>query len=119
MRTFRVGGAGAILAFLAMTSSGFADEIPANLVGKWAVDASCGAADETITLTTTTIALGGEKPEAAEYFEDDSPAGNGAVHLSEEGVVSNWEFAADKDVLLYNEQGYGMGAAPTTYERCQ
>ncbi|WMT91961.1 hypothetical protein [Pelagibacterium sp. H642] len=118
MKTITMQIAGAALVFCATTSAGLAAEIPENLVGKWAVDGSCDGT-ETITLTAATIAIGDGEPEAAEYFEDDSPAGNGAVHLSEEGDVSNWEFAADQNVLLFNEQGYGMGVEPVAYQRCE
>ena len=107
----------AILTLCAMTTAGFADEIPEGIQGKWAAEAACEGGD-TITLTATTIAIGSDEPQAAEYYADDSPAGNGAVHFAEEGDVSNWEYAADQDVLLYNEEGYGMGVDPVVYERC-
>jgi hypothetical protein len=107
----------AIFTLFAMTTAGLADEIPADIQGKWAAEAACEGSD-TVTLTATTVAIGGDEPQAAEYYADDSPAGNGAVHFAEEGDVSNWEYATDQDVLLYNEEGYGMGVDPVVYERC-
>ncbi len=118
MKTTIARTAAAILALCAMTTTGFADEIPQDIQGKWAAGAACDG-DDAITLTATTIAIGSDEPQGAEYFEDDSPAGNGAVHFAEEGDVSNWEYDAEKGVLLFNEEGYGMGGEPTVYERCQ
>ena len=118
MRTTTARIAAAIFALCAMTVTGFGDEIPQDIQGKWAPTGACDG-DDAITLTATTIAFGSDEPQEAEYFEDDSPAGNGAVHLAEEGDVSNWEYDEEQNVLLFNQQGYGMGVAPVSYQRCE
>ena len=107
-----------IISALAIGTPALADEVPANLIGHWALDGACDVADKSIHVEEGTLAFGDQKGEAIEFFTNDSPTGNGAIHWSEEGVVDNFEFDATQDVLLHNTEGYGMGGRPDVYKRC-
>lgn len=107
-----------VVAALFTAAPAWADDVPASIVGHWALDGQCDQADNSIHIDPTTLAFGAEKGEAVEFMTDDSPAGNGAIHWSEEGVVDNFEFDEASDTLLHNTEGYGMGVAPEVYKRC-
>lgn len=107
-----------ILAFALAANPALADDVPANLNGHWALNGACGTATDAVHIKGNTLAFGSDAGQAVQFFPNDSPRGNGAIHWSEEGVVDNFEFDAEKDVLLHNSQGYGMGAAPEVYQRC-
>lgn len=96
-----------------------ADDVPAELHGHWAINGACEKTDDSIHIEGNTLSLGTAEAADVEFFPDDSPAGNGAIHWSEEGNVDNFEYAPDKDELLYNGEGYGMGVAPVVYKRCK
>lgn len=100
-------------------SPAWADEVPTDIVGHWALDGACDKADASIHIEPTTLAFGAAKGEAVEFMTNDSPAGNGAIHWSEEGVVDNFEFDTASDTLLHNTEGYGMGRTPEVYKRCK
>jgi hypothetical protein len=104
---------------LAVAIPAWADEVPQNLMGHWAEKGECGNANKSIHISATTLAFGTKKGDAVEFLNNDSPAGNGAIHWSEEGVVDNFEYNATKDELLHNSEGYGMGGAPQIYQRCK
>lgn len=95
------------------------DEVPAELVGHWAVNGACDDVEKSITIAAGTLAMGSTAPDAITFFPDDSPAGNGAIHWAEEGVVDNFEYDPAKDSLYHNSEGYGMGVAPEVYTRCK
>lgn len=97
----------------------FADEVPANLHGHWALEGACDKTDDSIHIEAGTLSFGTEKGEAVEFYPDDSPSGNGAIHWSEEGVVDNFEYDPTQDILLHNGEGYGMGGKPDVYKRCK
>ena len=107
----------AVAAFATITPA-WADEIPAELIGHWAIEGACDSADKSIHIDAASLAFGDQAGEAVEFMTDDSPAGNGAIHWSEEGVVDNFEFDTASDTLLHNTEGYGMGVAPEVYQRC-
>lgn len=108
----------ALVVIALTTFPALADDVPAELVGHWAVDGACDKADSSIHVETGTLAMGAGEPAAITFAADDSPSGNGAIHWAEEGNVDNFEFDKANDVLLYNAQGYGMGVAAVTYKRC-
>jgi hypothetical protein len=100
-------------------SPAWADEVPADIVGHWALNGACDKVDAAIHIDATTLAFGDAKGEAVDFMADDSPSGNGAIHWSEEGVVDNFEFDPTTDTLSHNAEGYGMGGAPEVYKRCK
>jgi len=104
---------------ICVVSPAWADEVPSDIIGHWAIDGACGKADKSIHIDATTLGFGEEKGDAVEFMTDDSPTGNGAIHWSEEGVVDNFEFDTANDTLLHNNEGYGMGSAPEVYKRCK
>jgi hypothetical protein len=53
------------------------------------------------------------------FYPEDSPSGNGAIHWDDEGSVDNFEYVPDKDELIYNSMGYGMGEPGVLYKRCK
>ncbi|MDB5531426.1 MAG: hypothetical protein JWR51_4529 [Devosia sp.] len=108
-----------VFAALCAASPAWADEVPADILGHWALDGQCDKADKSIHIDATTLAFGAQKGDAVEFMTDDSPAGNGAIHWSEEGVVDNFEFDTASGTLLHNTEGYGMGLAPEVYKRCK
>jgi hypothetical protein len=107
-----------ILAALSIAPA-LADDVPANLLGHWALDGACDKSDDSIHIETATLSFGTQKGEAIEFYPDDSPSGNGAIHWSEEGVVDNFEYDPTQDILLHNGEGYGMGQKPDVYKRCK
>lgn len=107
-----------IAAAVCAVTPAWADEVPADLIGHWAIEGACDSADASIHIDATTLAFGAQPGEAVEFMSNDSPAGNGAIHWSEEGVVDNFEFDTASDTLLHNTEGYGMGVAPEVYQRC-
>ena len=102
---------------LAITPA-LANDMPEELVGTWAVEGQCDQEDSIIHITADSLAMGAGEAMAIDYFEADSPAGNGAIHWAEEGNVDNFEYASETDQLLYNAEGYGMGIDPVVYDRC-
>ncbi len=58
--------------------------------------------------------------EAAEivYVPNDDGAGHGAIHWAQEGNVDNFVYAAGKDAIVHNVQGYHMPGA-VLYQRCK
>lgn len=108
----------AVAAILTITPA-LADDIPPELHGMWGANGACDSQMTTIMFDATTLRYqDADGPADALYSPDDSPRGNGAIHFAEEGNVSNWDYDAGSDVLLYNEQGYGMGVPPVVYSRC-
>jgi hypothetical protein len=109
---------GALLCFAPGVA--LADDIPADIQGLWGIEGDCGNQASVIALGSNTLRFQDADEDAgAVWTENDSPSGHGAVHFAEEGDVSNFEYDPDKDVLLFNEQGYGMGVAPIVYTRCE
>ncbi|MGV3548696.1 hypothetical protein [Rhizobium sp.] len=114
----RITIAVAISAFVLTVAPAYADEVPANLIGHWALKGACDTASASIHIKGNSLAFGSDQGAAVEFFPGDSPRGNGAIHWSEEGVVDNFEFDSARDVLLHNAEGYGMGGTPEVYTRC-
>lgn len=96
-----------------------ADDVPAELVGHWALDGACDDVEKSITVAADTLAMGSTAADEITFYPDDSPAGNGAIHWAEEGVVDNFEYDPTADTLSHNPEGYGMGVAPEVYTRCK
>jgi hypothetical protein len=52
------------------------------------------------------------------YFAaKESRRGYGVIYYREEGNVDNFEYASDKDQIIYNPEGFGMGKS-VLYARC-
>ncbi len=100
------------------TSAAFAQDetIPKAAQGVWAKGGKCHG--QTVTITADTLQYKGEKPEAVFFAPKESPRGYGAIHNKEEGFVDNFEYADNKDQLIYNPEGFGMGK-PVLYKRCR
>ncbi|MDI6029394.1 hypothetical protein QBK99_24880 [Corticibacterium sp. UT-5YL-CI-8] len=99
------------------TSTAFAQDttVPKAAQGVWAEGGKCHG--ETVSITSDTLQYKGAKPEAVYFTPKDSPSGYGVIYNRQEGVVDNFEYADDKDHLIYNPEGFGMGA-PVLYKRC-
>lgn len=110
---FAVGLAG--LAFAAGAAVARDAKIPTPAQGVWAEGGKCRG--ETVTFTANTLQYKGAKPEAAYFAPKESPRGYGAIHYVQEGNVDNFEYAADKDQMIYNPEGFGMGKS-VVYKRC-
>ena len=87
----------------------FADDtkVPTAAQGVWAEAGKCSGT--TVTVTANTLQYKGQKSQAVFFAAKESPRGYGAIHYTEEGNVDNFEYANDKDLMLYNPQGFGMG----------
>ncbi|MBL8575611.1 MAG: hypothetical protein JNK47_00165 [Mesorhizobium sp.] len=109
----------AVSAVLLGSAPAWANNVPDNLLGHWALGGECGSANKSIHIAATTLGFGKNKADAVEFIANDSPSGNGAIHWSEEGVVDNFEYDTTNDVLLHNTEGYGIGGAPEVYKRCK
>ncbi|MCP2137827.1 hypothetical protein J2S28_004951 [Rhizobium sp. SLBN-94] len=114
-RTFIIAG---LFSSVLLTSAAFADEakIPKAAQGVWAEGGKCSGS--TVTITAGTLQYKGAKPDAVYFAPKESPRGYGAIHYVEEGNVDNFEYAADKDQMIYNPEGFGMGK-PVLYKRCR
>jgi hypothetical protein len=101
-----------------VSSAAFAQDgkIPKAAQGVWAEGGKCHG--QTVTFTADTLHYKGQRPNAAYFAPNESPRGYGAIHYVEEGNVDNFEYAADKDEMIYNPEGFGMGKA-ILYKRCR
>jgi len=104
------------LAFVSNAAFAAEAKIPKAAHGVWAEGGKCSGL--TVTITASTLQYKGNKPDAVYFAPKESPSGYGAIHYVEEGVVDNFEYAADKDQMIYNPEGFGMGK-PVLYKRCR
>lgn len=102
---------------LSWSASASADDtkVPAAAQGVWAAAGKCSGT--TVTFTAKTLQYKGQKAQAVFFAPKESPRGYGAIHYKQEGNVDNFEYADDKDQMLYNPEGFGMGK-PVLYKRC-
>ncbi len=105
------------LAFISISGTAFAadETVPKAAQGVWAKGGKCRG--ETVTVTASTLRYKGGKPKAVYFAPKEARSGYGVIHDKEEGVVDNFEYADDKDRLIYNPEGFGMGK-PVLYKRC-
>ncbi|CAM5776151.1 hypothetical protein LMIY3S_05383 [Labrys miyagiensis] len=104
------------LVFVSSSASAAGAKVPKAAQGVWAEGGKCRGS--TVTITAGTLKYKGSKPSAVYFAPKESPRGYGAIHYVEEGNVDNFEYAADKDQLLYNPEGFGMGKS-VLYKRCR
>ncbi|WP_244483224.1 DUF4087 domain-containing protein [Mesorhizobium sp. 1M-11] len=90
-------------------------KVPASAQGVWAEAGKCSGT--TVTFTAGTLQYKGQKAQAVFFAPKESPRGYGAIHYKQEGNVDNFEYADDKDQMLYNPEGFGMGKS-VLYKRC-
>ncbi|MFE0015077.1 DUF4087 domain-containing protein [Mesorhizobium sp. NPDC059054] len=90
-------------------------KVPAAAQGVWAEAGKCSGT--TVTFTAGTLQYKGQKAQAVFFTPKESPRGYGAIHYKQEGNVDNFEYADDKDQMLYNPEGFGMGKS-VLYKRC-
>lgn len=114
-RVFVIAG---LLGSAVLSGGAFAEDegIPRAAQGIWAEAGKCQG--RTVSFTADTLQYKGEEPQAAYFAPGESPSGNGAIHYKEEGNVDNFEYAAGKDQMIYNPEGFGMGK-PVLYKRCR
>ncbi len=119
MRNVARFGLFALLAASVLAGPAFADDsdIPDNLQGTWAINGACNNTARTIDIIGNTLAIGTGAPAVVTYVPNDSPDGNDAIHFTDEGDVSNFEYIGSQDELAYHEEGYGMGRV-VAYTRC-
>jgi len=103
------------LAFTSTVAFAKEAEVPKAAQGVWAKGGQCQG--ETVTLTADTLKYKGAQPQSVYFVPKESPSSHGAIHYKEEGSVDNFEYAADKDHLIYNPEGFGMGKS-VLYTRC-
>jgi hypothetical protein len=107
------------LAFVSVTAAAaLADDgkVPKAAWGVWAEGGKCHG--RTVSLTADTLQYRGAKPAAVVFTPKESPRGYGVIHYVEEGNVDNFEYADDRDQLIYNPEGFGMGKS-ALYKRCR
>jgi hypothetical protein len=109
--------AAALLGLALVSSRAFAEDVkvPKAAQGVWARGGKCHG--HTVTIASDTLRRKGRKPEAVYFAPKESPRGYGAIHDKAEGNVDNFEYADDKDQLIYNPEGFGMGKSEL-YKRC-
>ncbi|MBO9112066.1 hypothetical protein J5288_25465 [Agrobacterium sp. S2/73] len=114
-RIFIIAG---LLNLVFVSSDAFAEDakVPKAAQGVWAEGGKCSGL--TVTITAGTLQYKGNKPDAVYFAPKESPRGYGAIHYVEEGNVDNFEYAADKDQMIYNPEGFGTGK-PVLYKRCR
>lgn len=114
-RTFITAG---LLGLAFVSSTAFAEDakIPQTAQGVWAEGGNCHG--PTVTITADTLRYKGGKPEAVYFAPKESPRGYGAIHYVQQGNVDNFEYADDKDQMIYNPEGFGMGKS-VLYKRCR
>lgn len=124
-RLCRIGGLVAAWALIATVGiavaraapPGEAVPIPAAILGVWALDGRCDNADDRLAITQGLAQWGSNPPAPIDYFLNDGPAGEAALHWAEEGIVDNFVYDKSQDVLIHNTQGYGMPGAER-FVRC-
>jgi hypothetical protein len=107
------------LAFVSSAAFAEDDKVPHAAQGVWAEGGKCHGS--TVTFTASTLQYKGEKPEAVYFTPKESPRGYGAIHYVQEGSVDNFEYASDKDQMIYNPEGFGMSKSVKSvlYTRCR
>jgi hypothetical protein len=115
MRRLIAGFLGVIFVFTGAMADADEGKVPNAARGTWGKGGGCRG--ETLTITVDTLQYKGRKPNAVYFTPKESPRGYGAIHYVKEGNVDNFEYADDKGQLLYNPEGFGIGA-PVLYKRC-
>jgi hypothetical protein len=112
--------AAAVLAVTACApgAAATAPQVPAKMIGTWAKGGQCTVASSRLVIAKTTVTLGTAKPQKIVYVPNDDGAGHGAIHWAQEGNVDNFVYAAGKDAIVHNVQGYHMPGA-VLYQRCK
>jgi len=116
MRRIFFAGALVSLTLVATVAMAADTKVPKAAQGVWAEGGKCRGS--TVTITASTLRYKGAKPSAVYFSPKESPRGYGAIHYVEEGNVDNFEYAADKDQMIYNPEGFGMGKS-VLYKRCR
>lgn len=115
MRLTLLAASLAIASSLVAPASAAETKVPAGAQGTWAEAGRCGGS--TVTFTAKTLQYKGQQAQAVFFAPKESPRGYGAIHYRQEGNVDNFEYADDKDQMLYNPEGFGMGKS-VLYKRC-
>jgi hypothetical protein len=93
------------------------DDIPENLQGRWVSEGeACDASGAPMTISATTLVYADGTIDDVFFSPEDGS--NGAIHLREEGVVSNYDYVEATDTLVFHPEGFGMGSA-FAMVRCQ
>jgi hypothetical protein len=116
-RALRFASVVAAIATVLSAAPVFAADVPDQLQGMWAVNGACDKLSKTIEIIGNTLAMGTGAPAVVSYERGDSPRGYDAIHFTDEGDVSNFEYISDQGELAYHAEGYGMGRT-VVYDQC-
>lgn len=100
-----------VLALLLATPAYAAsDDVPESIQGKWVGEgAACDTLGAPMVISATTLVYANGMIDDVFFSPEDGS--DGTIHFREEGEVSNYEYVAEEDVLVYHPEGFGMGSA--------
>jgi hypothetical protein len=102
---------------LAVPAYAAEDDVPEAIQGKWVSEGeTCDAVGEPLVVSATTLVYADGTIDDVFFSPEDGA--DGAIHFREEGVVINYEYIEDRDLLVFHPEGFGMGSAIPML-RCQ
>ncbi|WP_162247383.1 DUF4087 domain-containing protein [Devosia sp. Root635] len=99
-----------LLLALSMPAYAAADDIPESIQGKWVGGGqACDTLGAPMVISATTLVYADGRIDDVFFSPEDGA--DGTVHFRAEGEVSNYEYIAARDLLVYHPEGFGMGSA--------
>ncbi len=99
-----------LLLALSMPAYAASDDIPESIQGKWVGgDETCEAVGVPMVISATTLVYANGMIDDVFFSPEDGS--DGTIHFRAEGEVSNYEYVAARDMLVYHPEGFGMGSA--------
>jgi len=105
-----------LLAALCTPAYAASDDIPEPIQGKWVGEGeACDAVSAPLVISATTLVYADGRIDDVFFSPEDGA--DGAIHFRAESEVSNYEYIADGDMLVFHPEGFGMGRA-LPMQRC-
>ena len=99
-----------LLLALCLPAYAASDDVPEAIQGKWVSEGeACDASGAPLVISATTLVYADGRIDDVFFSPEDGV--DGAIHFRTEGEVSNYEYVAEEDVLVYHPEGFGMGSA--------
>ena len=99
-----------MLLALSMPAYAASDDVPEAIQGKWVGEGeACDALGAPLVISATTLIYADGRIDDVFFSPDDGA--DGTIHFRTEGEVSNYEYVAEEDVLVFHPEGFGMGSA--------
>lgn len=99
-----------LLLALSMPAYAASDDVPEAIQGKWVgKNLSCNAIGAPMVISATTLVYADGRIDDVFFSPEDGA--DGTIHFLQEGEVTNYEYVADSDMLIFHPEGFGMGTA--------